>query len=42
MYLSVEHMIKSTKKLKCTLKNGAVSLNHVHKTSISQHGLNNP
>ena len=27
MYLSVGHRIKSTKKLKCTLNNGAVSLN---------------
>ena len=42
MYLSVGHMIKSTKKLKCSLKNEVVSLNHVHKTSLSQHGLNNP
>ena len=42
MYLSVGHRIKSTKQLKCTLNNGVVSLKHVHATSISQHGLNNP
>ena len=29
MYLSVGHRIKSTKQLKCTLKNRAVSLKHV-------------
>ena len=42
MYLSVGHRIKSTKQLKCTLNNGVVSLKHVHETSISQHGLNDP
>ena len=42
MYLSVGHRIKSTKQLKCTLNNGVVSLKHVHETSISHHGLNNP
>ena len=40
MYLSFGHRIKSTKQLKCALSNGVVSLKHVHKTSISQHGLN--
>ena len=29
MYLSVGHRIKSTKQLKCTLKNRAVFLKHV-------------
>ena len=29
MYLSVEHKIKSTKQLKCTLNNRTVSLKHV-------------
>ena len=29
MYLSVGHRRKSTKQLKCTLKNRAVSLKHV-------------
>ena len=42
MYLSVGHWIKLTKQLKCTLTNGVVSLKHVHETSVSQHGLNNP
>ena len=42
MYLSFGHRIKSTKQLKCALSNGVVSLKHVHKTSISQHGLNDP
>ena len=42
MYLSVGHRIKSTKQLKCTLKNRAVSLNHVPVTWVKQHGLNNP
>ena len=32
MYLPVGHGIKSTKKLKCTLKNRVVSLKHVHVT----------
>ena len=42
MYLSVSHRIKSTKQLKYKLNNGAASLKHVHETSASQHGLNNP
>ena len=42
MYLSVGHGIKSTKQLKCTLNNMAVSLKHVHVTWVSQHGLINP
>ena len=42
MYLSVRHRIKSTKQLKCTLKNRAVSLKHVPVTWVKQHGLNNP
>ena len=42
MYLSAGQRKKSTKQLKCTLNNGVVSLKHVHKTLISQHGLNNP
>ena len=42
MYLSVGHRIKSTKQLKCTLKNKAVSLKHVHVTWVKQHSLNNP
>ena len=42
MYLSLGHRIKSTKQLKCALNNGVVSLKHVHETSISQHGLNDP
>ena len=42
MYLSIEYRIKSTKQLKCTLKNGVVSLKHVNVTWVSQHGLNNP
>ena len=32
MYLSIEYRIKSTKQLKCTLKNGVVSLKHVNVT----------
>ena len=42
MHLSVGHRIKSTKQLKCTLKNRAVSLKHVPVTWVKQHGLNNP
>ena len=52
MYLSDGHRIKSTKKLKCTLNTGAVSLKHVATcnirdfislvTCVSRHGLNNP
>ena len=42
MYLSFGHRIKLTKQLKCTLNSGVVSLKHVHETSISQNGLNNP
>ena len=41
MHLSVGHRIKSTKQLKCTLKNRAVSLKHVPVTWVKQHGLNN-
>ena len=52
MYLSVGHRIKSTKKLKCTLNNRAVSLKHVATCNIkdiislvtceSWHGLHYP
>ena len=42
MYLSVGHMRKSTKQLKCTFKNRAVSLKHVHVTWVKQHCLNKP
>ena len=42
MCLSVKHGIKSTKQLKCTVSNMAVSLKHVHVTWESQHGLINP
>ena len=38
MYLSVQHKIKLTKQLKCTLKNKAVSVKHVLVTRVSQHG----
>ena len=41
MYLSVGHGIKSTKQLKGTLNNRAVSLKHVDLTGVSQHGLIN-
>ena len=41
MYLSVGHGVKSTKQLKCTLNNRAVSLKHVDLTGVSQHGLIN-
>ena len=41
MFFSVGHRIKSTKQLKCTLKNRVVSLKHVHVTWVSQYGLNN-
>ena len=41
MYFSVGHRIKSTKQLKCTLKNRVVSLKHVNVTWVSQYGLNN-
>ena len=49
MYLSVRHRIKTSKKLKCTLNNRAVSLKHVATcnikdvislvTCVSRHGL---
>ena len=42
MYLSVGHVIKSTKQLKYTLNNIAVSLTHVHVTWVSEHSLINP
>ena len=38
MYLPVGHRIKSTKQLKCTLKNRAVSVKHVPVTLVEQHG----
>ena len=48
MYLSVGHITKSTKKLKCTLNNKIVSLKHVATsnikdviTCVSRHGLHN-
>ena len=42
MYMLVEHRIKFTKQLKCTLNNKAVSLKHVHVAWGSQHGLHDP
>ena len=42
MYLLVGHIIKLAKQLKYTLRNGVVSLKHVHEASISQNALNNP
>ena len=41
MHLSVGHRIKSTKQLKFTFKNRAVSSKHVLVTWVKQHGLNN-
>ena len=40
-YLSVGSRIKSTKKLKCTLDNGVVSLKTCTCDMVRQHGLNN-
>ena len=42
MDLSVEHRIKSTKQLKCTLKNGSFFKTCACDMSQKQHGLNNP
>ena len=42
LHLSVGHRIKSTKQLKCTLKNNALSLKHVPVKWVKQHALNNP
>ena len=36
MYLSLGHKIKSTKQLKCTLNNRAVSLKHVATFNMSK------
>ena len=41
MDLSVEHRIKSTKQLKCTLKNGSFFKTCACDMSQKQHGLNN-
>ena len=39
MYLSVGHKIKSTKQIKCTLNNRAVSLKHVATCDMSKSTL---